>query len=246
VLDPHLAEGYSALALLAWTIELDFPTSKINFEKSIELNPSASLIKNRYAYFLLWMGDFDKAEKLGIDAIGSDPADWNGYVIVANANMYKKRFAEAEKYIAEGKKLFPENFNFDNVGLASTFYSGNYAGVIKKLNGHVIKNASPGYENLLSFLCISYLKEGNHDESNKVLRQLQEMHIGPNSSVDYNLARIYAQVQMTDSCFASLERSFLNREPALIFLKIDPLFDHLKKDRRYRQLYHQCGFDRYK
>ncbi len=34
-LDPNLAEGYSALALLAWTIELDFPTSKKNFEKSV-------------------------------------------------------------------------------------------------------------------------------------------------------------------------------------------------------------------
>ena len=245
-LDPNLAEGYSALALLAWTIELDFPVSKINFEKSIELNPSASLIKNRYAYFLLWMGDFDKAEQLGLDAIGSDPADWNGYVIVANANMYKKRFAEAEKYIAEGKELFPENFNFDHLRLASAFYSGHYASVIKELNARISKNASSVSEYLLSLLCISYLKEGNRAESDKVLRQLQEMRSSPNSSVDYNLARIYAQGQMTDSCFTSLERSFLKREPALILLKIDPLFDHLKKDPRYQKLYHQYGFDRYK
>ncbi len=178
-LDPNLAEGYSALALLAWTIELDFPISKINFEKSIELNPSASLIKNRYAYFLLWMGDFDKAEKLGLDAIGSDPADWNGYVIVGNAKMYKKQFAEAEKYIAEGKELFPENFNFDHLRFASAFYSGHYASVIKDLNDRISKNASPVSENLLSFLCIAYLKEGNRAESNKVLRQLQEMRSSP-------------------------------------------------------------------
>ena len=79
----------------------------------MQLNPSASLIKNRYAYFLLWMGDFDKAERLGFDAIASDPADFNGYVIVSNANIYKKNFSEAEKYIAEGRKLFPENSVFE-------------------------------------------------------------------------------------------------------------------------------------
>ena len=85
-LDPNLAEGYSALALLAWLVELDFPESKLNFEKSMQLNPSASLIKNRYAYFLLWMGDFDKVSALALDAIQSDPADWNGYLLLANAN----------------------------------------------------------------------------------------------------------------------------------------------------------------
>lgn len=102
----------------------------MNFEKSIKLNPSASLIKNRYAYFLLWMGEFEKAEKLELDAISSDPADWNGYVIVATANIYKSKFKEAEQYIEEGKKLFPENFNFDNLYFESKFYSGNYASVI--------------------------------------------------------------------------------------------------------------------
>ncbi len=72
-LNPNLAEGYSALALLAWSIDLDFTEAKVNFEKSLQLNPSASLIKNRYGYFLLWMGDFDKATSLSLDAIKGDP-----------------------------------------------------------------------------------------------------------------------------------------------------------------------------
>lgn len=245
-LDPNLAEGYSALALLAWTIELDFPSSKMNFEKSIELNPSASLIKNRYAYFLLWMGEFDKAEKLGLEAISSDPADWNGYIIVANANIYKKKIIVAEQYIAEGKKLFPENFAFEDLYIKSKFYSGSYSSVIESIKALLLKNAATVSDNLLSLLCISHFKEGNRAESNNVMRQLKEMRVGPQSSVEYNLARVYSQYQMKDSCFARLERAFINREPSLIFLKIDPLFEHLKQDQRYQQLYHTYGFDRYK
>lgn len=246
MLDPNLAEGYSALALLAWTIELDFPSSKINFEKSIQLSPSASLIKNRYAYFLLWMGEFDKAEELGFDAISSDPADWNGYVIVANANIYKKKFTEAEKYIAEGKKLFPENFAFEDLNIISKFYSGNYADVIQSLKALLLKNAATVPDNLLSLLCISYFKEGNRAESSNVMSQLKELRGSSHSNVEYNLARVYSQYHMKDSCFASLERAFINREPNLKLLKIDPLFHHLKQDQRYLKLYHAYGFDMYK
>ncbi len=245
-LDPNLAEGYSALALLAWTIELDFPTSKMNFEKSIQLNPSSSLIKNRYAYFLLWMAEFDKAEKLGLDAITSDPADWNGYVIVTNAMIYKKKFTKAEKYIDEGKKLFPENFRFEELHIYLKFCSGNYESVIQSLQALFLKNTSAIPANQLSLLSISYLKEGNRVESTNVLRQLKKTQGNPNSSVAYNIARIYSQYQMKDSCFASLERAMITREPGLNLLKIDPLFEHLRQDERYRQLYDKYGFNRYK
>ncbi len=245
-LDPGLAEAYSALALLAWTIELDFSTAKFNFEESLKLNPSASLIKNRYAYFLLWMAEFDKAEKLGLEAMSSDPADWNGYIIVVNANIYKKNFTKAEKYISEAKKLFPEHFGFENLYIYCRFSSGNYASVIKSLKPLLLKNALTIPPNLLSLLSVSYFKVGNRTESEKVLSQLKKMQGNSDSSTEYNQARIYAQYQMRDSCFASLKRSFILREPELKLLKIDPLFDHLRQDQRYRELYHKYGFDRYK
>ena len=245
-LDPNLAEGYSALALLGWAIELDFAAAKLNFEKSIQLNPSATLIKSRYAYFLLWMGDFDKAEKLGLDAVSSDPADYNGYILVSGANMYKKNFREADKYIAEGHKLFPENLGFIRQGFYSKLLSGNYEEVIQSTKNILAENPNFVQENLLPFLCISYFKKGNISESNNILRQIKEKLPNQNSNIHYSLARIYSQYQMKDSCFLYLEKSFNNREPDFKLLKIDPLLEHLRQDPRYRQLYHRYGFDRYR
>ena len=245
-LDPSLAEGYSALGLLAWSIELDFAEAKLNFEKSIQLNPSASLIKNRYAYFLLWMGDFDKAEALGLDAISSDPADYNGYVILSNAYMYKKKFGEAEKSITEGRKLFPGNAGFERLAIEQKFYSGNYNQVIQSIKPLLVKSPTAVSENLLSFLCIAYLKNGHLSESNNILRLLKGKNRDRNSSIDFCLARIYSQYQMKDSCFLSLEKSFDNREEIFRLFKIDPLFDNIRQDERYLQLYRRYGFDRYK
>ena len=244
-LDPDLAEGYSALALSAWTIELDFATSKLNFEKSIQLNPSASLIKNRYAYFLLWMGDFDKAEKLGLDAISSDPADFNGYLIVSTANIYKKKFREAEKYNAEARKLFPENRHFENNYILSRFSAADYDQVIQLIEPVLLKEKTNTSANFLCYLSIAHLKKGNLSESKNFLQQLKEKPANRKLDIDYNLARIYAQYQLRDSCFLNLERSFANRENDFKLLKIDPLFESIKQDQRYKDLYRRYGFDRY-
>ena len=245
-LDPDLAEAYSALALSSWMIELDFVTAGINFEKSIELNPSASLIKNRYAYFLVWMGEFDKAEKLGLDAISSDPADYNGYVIVSYTNNYKKNFKKAENYINEGQRLFPEHPVFDALDLQNKFSSGSYDEIIRIVNDRLEKNPDNIGPGLLGLLSISYFNKRNTPQSENILRRLNEKPRMKNTSIDYTVARIFSQYKMYDSCFVHLERSFENREPDFKLLKIDPLFQSLKQDQRYQDLYRRYGFDRYK
>jgi len=245
-LDPDLAEGYSALGLLAWSVELDFTEAKLNFEKSIQLNPSASLIKNRYAYFLVWMGDFDKAETLARDAISSDPADYNGYINISNAYIYKKKFIDAEKSIMEGRRLFPDNPEFEGLAIDQKFYSGNYEQVIQAIKPQFAHNPTSVSEDLLSFLCIAYLKKGNSLESKNILKLLKEKKPDDNSSINYCLARIYAQYQMKDSCFQSLEKSLNMHEGMFKLLKIDPVFDMIRPDNRYLQLYRRYGFDRYK
>jgi len=105
------------------------------------------------------------------------------------------------------------------------------------------KNPATVPDNLLGLLSISYLKQGNMGESNTLTRQLKEQMPGKNS-VNYTLARIYSHLQMKDSAFARLEKSFAKREADLKLLKIDPTIDNLKKDPLYQDLCHRYGFDR--
>ena len=144
-LDPYLGEGYSALALMAWAIEGDFSTARINFEKSIQLNPSSSLIKNRYGYFLMWMGDFNKACSLALEAMKADPADYNSYMILSRSKIYSGQFAEADKYLQEGSRLFPEQ-GFQHQIITREFYAGNYQKLIPILESRVQQNESLDHE----------------------------------------------------------------------------------------------------
>ena len=82
-------------------------------------------------------------------------------------------------------------------------------------------------------------------QSENIMKRLNEKPRIKNTSIDYLLARIFLEYKMYDSCFAYLERSFDKREPDFKLLKIDPLFQSIKQDQRYQNLYRRYGFDRY-
>lgn len=239
-LDPSIAEAYSALALMAWIVELDYPEAKLNFEKSLRLNPGASLIKNRYAYFLLWMGEFDKAIELGQSAIRLDPGDYNGYLTAATGLMYQRKFKEADKIIQEAKKIFNSK-NFIVLENENLFHSGNYNKLISTFNEQDLEED----DDVIANLAIAYYKTNRKEPGDLYLNKLKQFG-ETDKGLHYNLARVYLQLGLKDSCFANLERSFVNREINFKLLKIDPSFISLHGDPRYKDLYHRGGFDRYK
>ncbi|MBL7870659.1 MAG: hypothetical protein JNM78_03535 [Cyclobacteriaceae bacterium] len=242
-LSPQLAEGYSAIALLAWTIERNFIKAKTNFEKSIQQDPNSSLLKNRYAYFLTWMGDFDKAKELASDAINSDPVDYNGYLVLSMANQYTGDLIKAKEYITEGIRLFPDNKQFRNLMIYNEFLQGHYVEVIQECN--LILNTNEELnETLLAQLCIAFYKTNKMKESNSILKYLQKFPNEKNDS-NYYSAVIYASRNQYDSCILWLQKSIEKPENSFKLFKIDPAFDSLKGAPAYGKLYQQYGFDKY-
>lgn len=243
-LDPQLAEGYSAIALMAWSVEHDFLKAREYFEKSISLNPTASLIKNRYAYFLTWMGDFEKAFKMAQQALQSDPVDPNSYIVLSHVFIYSRKFEDADKYIQEGRRLFPGQLIFQSLLFHKEFYAGQYASFIKQCESLQVKGEKLGNEQM-TFLCIAYLKSGYKKKSDDIFLHLKNLSIETNSNGNYFAAMVFAARNEKDSCFARLEKSLDKLEFEFIHFKIDPVFQPLSSDPRYKELYTQYGFDRY-
>lgn len=243
-LDPGLAEGYSAIALMAWTIEHNFPKARENFEKSIQLNVNSSLIKNRYAYFLTWMADFNKASTLASAAIQSDPVDFNGYFILSMVNQYTGNLKQAKQFIQEGTRLFPENPQFPKLMIYNDFLEGHYPEVIRicdsMMNQH-IKLLEPQ----MAQWSIAYYKTNHIREGNSLFHQLDTLFLGKSDSPNYHCAVIWAYRNQPDSCFSRLEKAIMKPEPYCRLLKIDPAFATLRKRPEYQKLYTAFGFDKY-
>ncbi len=243
-LSPRLSEGYSALALLSWTIERDFIKARANFEKSVELNPNSSLIKNRYAYFLTWMGDFETAAKLGAAALELDPVDYNSYVNLARTNQYTGDLKKSEKYIEEAIRLFPDNKLFQSMMISNDFLAGHYNQVIAGCNS-ILEKKEPLSEGMMAQLAIAYEHTNQVQKSNVLLKQLQMLPAPVNGDGNYYTAVIFASRNQPDSCFSWLQKSIEKLEPAFKFLKIDPAFKPFQHYPAYKKLYRQYGFDKY-
>lgn len=240
-LDPMLPEGYSCLALIAWAIEHDFDKARDYFEKSLNLDPGSSLIKNRYCYFLTWMGDFDKARDLAKEAMSIDPVDYNSYVILYVISFYSEDFSSARLYQNELNTLAGRG----NIATIELTFSGGEFNKVNRLCDSLRSAGKELSETDLSYNAMAYFALHQVEKSNAQIRLLINREHNAQTNARYYVARVYAFRHETDSVFSNLNKSASKREINFIRLKIDHAFKDLRKDPRYIDLYNSLGFDRY-
>ncbi len=243
-LDPELAEGYSSIGLISWSLQYDFAKARIYFEKSIERNPASSLILNRYCYFLVWMGDFEKASQLAMDAMRLDPVDYNSYVILFYVHIYSGRLAEAADYLKEWKRIFGNGWLAASLEMRLSFDQGLYENVVQQCDSIRASGESLGAGEL-SLLARALLKLNRVKDSDIILKQLKTNIKPGDRNASFNTALVYATRHEIDSCFTHLTRASKNRDEGFKTLKIEPAFQELRKDPRYIKLYQDNGFDKY-
>jgi TolB-like protein len=243
-LDPTLPEGYSGRALIAWAIQRDFAKARIYFEKSLELDPGSSLIRNRYCYFLVWMGDFEKATRLSKEAMHIDPVDYNSYMILYTVSLYSNKLAEARNYHNELIKINGLNPISVSRNIELSFYEKNF-GKVNQLCDSIVKADGTLDASDLSYSSMANAAMNKRNKSDEILRQLTQLQSTWNNNVNYYSARAFAFRNQTDSCFAYLTKAVDKKEIRLNQFKIDPAFKELRKDPRYIQIFKELGFDRY-
>lgn len=243
-LDPDLAEGYSAIALISWRLQNDFAKARIYFDKSIEVNPAASLILNRYGYFLIWMGNYEKATQLAMNAMKVDPVDYNSYIILYFVSIYSGQLEAATHYLKERKRIFGLNRNVVSHEIRLSYEKGKYEEVVQQCESLINSGDSLDPEEL-SHLARAYLKLNRLHDSKSVFLKLKEIVKDTSKEACYPVALVFLARNEIDSCFSYLEVATQRRERALNTLKIEPALKDLNQDPRYIKLYHENGFDRY-
>jgi adenylate cyclase len=243
-LDPLMPEGYSCLALVAWAIERDFVKARNYFEKSLELDPGSSLIKNRYCYFLTWMGEFDRATLLAKEAMSIDPVDYNSYMILYNVNFYSEKFTTARIYKNDLVNIVGMTSRMTSLEIELSFYDGNFEKV-NSLCDSLLNAGNELAESDLSYNAMAYFALHQWEKSNDHLGHLTEGTNEKRSNSNFLAARVYAFRRQPDSVFSRLNKAVKKRENLLNRLKIDHAFKDQRTDPRYIELYDHLGFNRY-
>jgi len=84
---------------------------------------------------------------------------------------------------------------------------------------------------------------GKRTEAHRMLERLEALSRQRYVS-SYSLALIYTGLGETDAALASLQKAYEERHDRLIYLNVEPIFDGIRSDPRFRDLLRPIGLER--
>lgn len=232
-IDDSLAEAHSALGIYLSNFSWNQPAAEREFRRAIELNPNYATAHQQLAnYCLMAMGRFDESIAEGRRAEELDPLS----PIISTdvgANLTRaRRFDEAIAQFNRTLTLDP-NFFAARYALGTAYHAkGKYEEAIAEFRKSLALSDDPWVKALLAR---SLARSGRRDEAVKLLGEL--LSESANRYVASSaLAVVYGALGEKDKAFLWLEKEVTDRTPRPALFAVNPVFDDLRDDPRFKDL----------
>ena len=225
--DDKLAEAHASLGYIQTNYYWNWPEAENQFKQAINLNPNYAMAHNWYSQYLGFMGRPEEALRESKRAEEIDPlSPWtNSGFISFLARRYDEGIAESKKAL----ELDPQFAAAHMIIGLSYVQKKNYEQAIAELQK---AQDNPDSRALLGY---AYGVAGKRNEARHVLEELQqvakEKYVSP-----FPVAATYVGLGETDKAFEMLEKAYVERSWAMGMLKVNPIFDPIRSDRRYVEL----------
>jgi TolB-like protein/DNA-binding winged helix-turn-helix (wHTH) protein len=237
-IDESSSEAHTALALIVQNHDWDWQTSEKEFRRAIELNPNDATAHHWYAEHLMWRGRFEEALEQSERAHQLDPLS----LIIAADNgaiLYFSRNYDAA--IEKWRSVQA----MDPVFMRAHLIEGAY--VEKGMFAEALadnEKQRPMVSDGAYWAWSAYI-QGRARHMTEARRALHELlEIGKSRTVDpTSIAQAFAAMGDKDQALAWLEKSYAQRSNAITSLKVNPAYDVLRGDARFRDLLSRVGLD---
>ena len=236
-IDPDLGEARASLAhvrLHGW----EWDGLDAEFRRALELNPGYAFAHYWYAEYLMAIGRADDAVASVRTAQHIDPLS---PVLNASLGMIlylARRLPESLEALRKGLEMDPNHFLLHfRLGLVA-MQSGFTRDAIEETQRAV--ELSGRSTETLAGLAQAYAASGMAVEMDDVLREIlgqTDRYVSP-----YNIARVFAAHRDPERTFEWLERAYDDRNPDLIELRTEPVFDSVRADARFADLLCRIGW----
>ena len=235
-LDKDLAEGRAVLSLLRLLNDWDWQAADAESRRAIELAPGDPYVYWKRGVYLRYAGCGDEAVAAHRQAESLDPFSLVAIEEVGWPLFYARRFDEA---VAQFRKAVDLEPRWDQLyfGLGLTLVQlQRYDEAIAALRTAV----QLGPDNPLNQALLVYGlgRAGRSREAHDALERLRSKHAYVPC---WFLSIIWIGLGDKEQAFACLEEAFRGREPCLVSLKVDPIFDPLRGDDRFAEMIRRVG-----
>ena len=231
--DDSLAQAHQVAGGFYLLHQRDWPRAKQELERAIELNPNLSDPHELLGYYWEVMNDLDRAQHELELAQQAAPLMSVVNMDIAALPYYRRNYDQS-------LVLYNQYHNLDAEFVPLPFFpaqayerKGAYDQAIASAQQAL--KSSPDDPALLALIGYAEARAGKANEFQSMRAKLDEMQhhrfVSP-----FMLALLYTGAGDKDRAFAELDRAFDIHDPQMIWLNIDPEFDPLRDDPRFKQL----------
>jgi adenylate cyclase len=237
-LDNEFAEGHAALGLLRLLDDWDWQAADVETQRAIELAPGNPYVYWKRGVFLRYAGRCEESIPVHLHAESLDPFSIVAIQEVGYAYYYARRFDEAAEQIQKAIELEPgwDQLYF-GLGLP-LLQQRRFEKAISALRTAVQKE--PGNVFSVAALIYGLGHAGRKREAKRLLEQLMKKY---EYVPCWFLAMAWVGLSDRERALKALEQAFRDHEPCMVSLKVDAIFDPLRKEKRYKNMVRGVGLE---
>ena len=236
--DEKLVDAHLTLATVNFRYDWDFPTAEREFKRAIELEPRNPLTHQRYAEFLALMGRHKEANDAIWKARSLDRRSLPINQTVGAIQYYAREFDHAEDHLKKGlaidDKFAPMH---TTLGLVYEQLGKKQEAVFEILRGKMLMGEDPQYLTSLKKAFVESKEAGFwRNELDHLNREAAQRYV-PSSAI----AALHVRLGENDQALAALEKGLIEKDGGMVELKVEPLFESLRKLPKFEELLRRVG-----
>jgi Tfp pilus assembly protein PilF len=227
-LDPALGNAHNSLAVTLMYYDRDFAGAEDAFRSAMSLDPGSAHIQMWYGWFLGLTRRFDEGLEQMSRARELDPlSQLIGFGIGA-IQLWSGQIDSAIEQLRRVAELHPD------FPLAYTYLAEAYVEKRDLASAvSTIENAPITLDDPISLSATAYVyaKAGERDKAQEILRELAEA-----DALSVQIAQVFVGLGDMEQALAWLEKACDSSSVWLIWLIVDPAFNPLRDDPRFKDL----------
>jgi DNA-binding winged helix-turn-helix (wHTH) protein/TolB-like protein/Flp pilus assembly protein TadD len=233
-IDNNLAEAHASLGFILRSSDWDWLESQKALKRAIELNPNYATAHQYYSLLLATLGRMDEAIAEIETAQRLDPLS---LVINSDLTLIQIFARRPQQAIETAKKALEIDKHFPRLR-RMLMWAYEEAGMLDEAlresqSVQELEGEDPIFK--LSILGYGYAVSGQREKAQEMVGKLVAL-AGQISPALVQAAAVCSGLGDKDRAFELLEKAQALRNDRLLWIKVDPRFDRLREDERYKSL----------
>jgi tetratricopeptide (TPR) repeat protein len=237
-LDDSSAEARTSLGFALMRYQWDWAGAEREFRRAIELNPGYATAHHWYAVLLTSLGRHQEAYREIMRARDLDPVS---PIIAHHVGLHFYCLGDYDQSLDWNRRTleidprFP--IAFVNLG-RSYLQKGMYEQAIAEMQRAM--EVCGDCPSLLGQLGHAYAAAGRRGEARRILERLKKQ--SRPLYLSYPIAEIYLGLGDEDQALTRLEQAHKERSAWMIYIRVEPKWDPLRRDPRFQDLLRRMNF----